>query len=438
MPKFIYFFSILLICISCQRGVKPTQKPVVFEIKENIKIDDSMDGLGACEPSIVISPKTPNILVAGSILNRVYRSEDGGKSWTKSELSSSLGVYGDPVVEADFEGNFFYAHLSNPKGNAWADDEFLDRIVVQKSVDSGKTWSDGNYPAPNPPKDQDKEWMAVDPLTNDIVMCWTEFDKYGSESDIHNSRILFSRLPYDTDEWSDPIAISGKEGDCLDGDNTTEGAVPTVGPNGEIYVSWSFDEKIFFDRSFDGGKTWLTEDKIITDHPGGWDISIPGIYRCNGMPVTKADISEGPNKGRIYVNWSDQRYGEDDTDIWLIYSDDKGDSWTDPIRVNDDLPGKHQFFTWMDVDPMTGYVYIVFYDRRAYDDTRTDVYLAYSEDGGKTFKNEKVSESPFTPNPFVFFGDYNDISAYNGEIRPIWTRLDKTKLSVWTAIISHK
>ncbi|HPQ22025.1 MAG TPA: glycosyl hydrolase, partial [Saprospiraceae bacterium] len=79
-----------------------------------------------------------------------------------------------------------------------------------------------------------------------------------------------------------------------------------------------------------------------------------------------------------------------------------------------------------------------FYDRRNHENIDTDVYLAYSTDGGDHFTNVKISETPFTPNPQIFFGDYNDISAYDGQIRPIWTRLDGFKLSVLTALIEHK
>jgi len=51
----------------------------------------------------------------------------------------------------------------------------------------------------------------------------------------------------------------------------------------------------------------------------------------------------------------------------------------------------------------------------------------------------KISEKPFTPtNNGVFFGDYNNISAYNGRVRPIWTQLDDRTLSVWTALIDFE
>ncbi|MEZ5146518.1 MAG: sialidase family protein [Bacteroidales bacterium] len=67
------------------------------------------------------------------------------------------------------------------------------------------------------------------------------------------------------------------------------------------------------------------------------------INRCNGLPITVCDLSGGPNNGTIYINWSDQSNGEDDTDVWVVKSTDGGDTWSEPMRVNDDPPGKQQF-----------------------------------------------------------------------------------------------
>jgi hypothetical protein len=122
-------------------------------------------------------------------------------------------------------------------------------------------------------------------------------------------------------------------------------------------------------------------------------------------------------------------------DVWMVKSADGGNTWSAPRRVNDDAPGRQQFFTWMTVDQATGFLWFVFYDRRNFTDTRTDVYMAVSKDGGETFGNFKVSESPFIPNSNMFFGDYTCISAFNNVVRPIWTRLDTYKFSVWTAIL---
>lgn len=106
------------------------------------------------------------------------------------------------------------------------------------------------------------------------------------------------------------------------------------------------------------------------------------------------------------------------------------------MRLNDDETERDQFFSWIACDPVTGHLYTVFYDRRNTEDIETEVYLAYSKDGGETWTNERISESAFSPDPMLFFGDYNNIDAYDGMVRPVWTRLDEDgKMSVWTALI---
>ena len=371
--------------------------------------------------------------MAASNLDFYYYSFDGGTTWTEGRMWSSLGVWGDPCVIFDAEGNLYYGHLSDP-----LDGDFIDRIVIQKSVDGGQTWNDGAGIGLNPPKDQDKEWLVADhtesPFRNTIYAAWTEFDQYGSGNPADRTRILSSYSRDFGTTWTDPIVVSDLTGDCLDSDNTVEGAVPAIGPQGEVYLSWAGPQGIMFDKSLDGGETFGT-DIFVTSMPGGWDIDIPGIFRCNGFPVTACDISYSPHRGNIYIMWTDQSNGPDDTDVFLIKSTDGGETWGPKIRVNDDPPGKHQFFAWMAIDQFTGYIYVAFYDRRDSDDFSTEVYLARSVDGGNTFINYKISDYPFSPISGIFFGDYINVAAQNGIIHVVWTRMDGIDLSIWATRI---
>jgi len=379
------------------------------------------------EPSIIMDPKHPNVLIGASNLRNYYVSLDTGRTWTSSLLNSSNGVFGDPALAVDTSGDFYFFHLSNPATGNW-----IDRIVCQKSTDRGATWSDGSYTGLNGTHAQDKHWPVVDRTNNMIYVTWTQFDVYGSANPLDSSIILFSKSADTGLTWSDPKRINKLAGDCIDSDSTVEGAVPAVGPNGEVYVAWAGPRGLTFNKSLDQGEHWLEEEQLISDIPGGWDYDIPGIYRSNGLPITVCDLSTGPHRGTIYVNWSDQRNGINDTDVWLAKSTDGGQSWSSPIRVNDDASNRQQFFTYMAVDQATGYLYFVFYDRRDYVDENTDVYMAVSQDGGETFINRKISESPFFPNSGVFFGDYTNITVSNGIVRPIWTRLNNGQLSIWT------
>ena len=386
------------------------------------------------EPTICINTSNTQNIVAGANANKLFYSNDGGLTWENDILTSSHGVAGDPCIINDKYGNFYYFHLSNPMSGSW-----LDRIVCQKSTDNGTVWNDGSYMGLTSPKDQDKEWATVDFKNNNIYTTWTQFDLYGSTSSTKKSNILFSMSEDNGESWSTAIQINEFSGNCIDSDNTTEGAVPAVGPNGEIYVAWSYNEKIYFDKSLDQGKTWLDNDIEVSSQLGGWDYDIPGIMRCNGLPVTCCDTSNSRYKGTIYVNWTDQSNGGNDTDVWLCKSSDGGNTWSKKIRVNDDTTKTHQFLTWMTIDQTNGNLYFVFYDRRNYTDNTTDVYIAVSKNGGASFTNFKISEKPFLPRNDVFFGDYNNITAHNNVIRPIWTRLHydavESGLSIWTSII---
>lgn len=412
---------------------------VTFAQPENIRVSKEWS-TDPEEVSIAINPANPDQLAAGANISYFYSSEDGGKTWSQKNLKSTYGVWGDPCVIYNGKGELFFGHLSNPDKNIFSNGYWIDRIVVQKSTDNGASWNNGVGVGFTSPKNQDKEWLAVDLTESDysgnLYMAWTEFDDYGSYAPSDKSRILFSKSEDDGMTWENPVAINDVNGNCIDGDNTVEGAVPCVGPDGEVYISWAGPEGLVFDKSLDGGKTF-GEDVFVSDIPGGWAFNVEGISRCNGLPITACDVSDSEYRGNIYINWSDQRNGTENTDIFLAKSEDGGQTWSEPKRVNTDNSGKHQFFTWMTIDQSTGYLYFVFYDRRDTEYYITNVYMAVSKDGGETFSNYRINERTFNPSQNIFFGDYTNVAAYEGKIYPIWMAMNNQKLSVWTSIIEE-
>ena len=119
-------------------------------------------------------------------------------------------------------------------------------------------------------------------------------------------------------------------------------------------------------------------------------------------------------KGRYTINWIDARNG--DPDVFVRSSRDGGETWSTPVRINDDpiKNGKVQFFTWMSVDPIDGSVNSVFTIRGDTEGALTKITLARSIDGGHSFVNYKIDVPPFVCDPKVFFGDYSGISATTG------------------------
>jgi hypothetical protein len=390
------------------------------------------------EPSIVVNPDNPKNIVAGIVLDRSVYTIDGGLTWKETTLKSSYGVYGDPALVADHKGSIYYFHLADPSGKGRSADEWLDRISCQKSTDKGATWGPASFTGLNPPKDNDKPWPAHHPKKDFLAVTWTQFDTYGSKDTTCRTNIMFSKSTSKGDKWSDPVRVNKKSGDCLDSDFTVMGASPAISFDDKIFVVWAHQGNIFLDRSYDDGKNWLKNDMLIAKQMGGWDLAVPGLARCNGLPQLAIDNSGSPFNGSLYVLWADQRSGENDTDIWLIRSSNRGDNWSSPVKVNQDGPGKHQFLPWMTVDQTNGILYVVYYDRRNYVDDQTDVYLAWSMDGGNKFSEVKISESAFTPDASKFLGDYTNVSAHKNIIAPVWTRMDFGKTKVLTTVIKQE
>lgn len=209
----------------------------------------------------------------------------------------------------------------------------------------------------------------------------------------------------------------------------------------------------------------LTLDRLVytgsinvhNDTTSGGDFKVPaqpsrGIWMGLSMDV---DRSGGVNDGRIYVAFADQgdlddnaTTQHDNTDIFVIASDNDGRTWTTlgtnpaddlgigPKRVNfDDTTTSSQFFSWLDVDQSTGNVAVSWYDARnddgafgvgdhngtANDDV--EYFASFSTDGGVTWA-PNIQVSDFASSAIGTnggdYGDYTALAFANGTIHMAW------------------
>lgn len=395
------------------------------------------DGIETNEPCIAIHPVYPGQQILGANTSLFFTSADAGFTWQPVKISSTYGFYGDPVTHIDAKGRFYLLHLAKNPKLPWP--ASFDRIVLDVSDDEGKTWKSIGI-GHNPPKMQDKPWIAVDEnksskFNGNIYVSWTEFDKYGSKSAADSSRIRFGRSSAALDSFS-VVTVSDSCGDAADGDNTLEGATCAIGKKGEIYIAWAGKGKIWFDKSLDGGKTW-GKDQIIEVQKGSWNTDdISHLMRSNSMPFLKSD-----NKGRLYLIFGDTRNG--DQDVYLKVSKDGGKTWEPTIRLNTDAIGnkREQYMPALTTDAKTGKIYACWYDRRNSEHNLfTDVYLRPLKNG-KPGKEFRVTNMPFCPpGKKVFFGDYISVAAARKEVRVAYTLWDHEKLipTVHVALLTDK
>jgi hypothetical protein len=76
------------------------------------------------------------------------------------------------------------------------------------------------------------------------------------------------------------------------------------------------------------------------------------------------------------------------------------------------------------VDPVTGAVNVIFYDRRLDPkNQKTTVTLARSTDGGLTFTNYAWTRDAFMPHRDNFLGDYIGVAALNNKVYGAWAEI---------------
>jgi len=262
---------------------------------------------------------------------------------------------------------------------------------------------------------------------------WTRFELLSSD----DGHVEISRSANNGASWLSPINVSNS----LPAPNDlNQGVNISTGPNGEVYAVWAvyentsvLDEKaIGFNKSVNGGASFGSASKIITNIKGIRNVGVSKSMRVNSFPSMSVDISGGANNGNIYVVWTNVGTPGINTgtnkSVYIIRSSNGGTTWSTPVKVNQGpfQNGKEAYFPWISCDPVTGFLYIIFYDDRNTSASSCEAWVAISEDAGATWEDFRVSDVSFTPSPIPglaadYFGDYLGISAYNGRVYPCWT-----------------
>jgi len=107
---------------------------------------------------------------------------------------------------------------------------------------------------------------------------------------------------------------------------------------------------------------------------------------------------------------------EGDDDVWVIVSYDSGDTFGDPIRVNDNLNPSRQFQSWAAVDRY-GAVHVAWTDLR--DNGQNATYYARMVDPDVGFE-DNVQVTDATGAPASFLGDFKDIEIQGRDVIVTW------------------
>ncbi len=412
------------------KGSRINAKGVVREDSPDIPVTN--ENSTQSENSIFINPNDPDHVLqsnnsttnpVGTLFGANYFfSYDFGQTWGGSLQGAGGSNSGDPTTAINLQGRQFvgYIHSNYGQGVSYSDD--------------GNNWTPVLVASPSGGGILDKNHLWIDnSLTSlyqgNLYNAWTDF--YGPNNyDIELSRSTNAGL-----NWSSKINVSS----AVNAGSHNQGVNIQTGPNGEVYVVWSIydswpsdETALGFTRSFNGGATFQTAQRILSNKRGIRTSGVSKNHRVNSFPSMAADISGGDLNGNIYIVWANIgvpgiNQGPD-TDIYMIRSSDQGTTWSAPIRVNQNPSGMghKSYFPWITCDPETGVLSVIYYDDRNVGSNKCEVFCAISFDGGESWEDFRVSDTDFTPSPIPglangYMGDYLGIAARGSKVYPVWT-----------------
>ena len=238
-------------------------------------------------------------------------SRDYGVTFREGALLSGPGptdaFHGDPTVAVNRKtGNFYisgilrqgstFVGVAALRGHFGPDSFVIDmRKVIALA-------SGGDF--------LDKPWMAVDSLSGNVYITWTNF-----AADI-STQIELQRLDADLNPLA-PVQVVRHEPYGYYG---VQGSYPTVGNDGTLYVPysvlyadtlallWNTPGHFEIARSNDGGATFGPPNTIASAYSHVLTIP-PGSQRGFWAQLLAMDVdrTRGPHRGRLYAVWSESR-----------------------------------------------------------------------------------------------------------------------------------
>lgn len=325
------------------------------------------------------------------------RSDDGGQSWSTSELPRPVGSPGqsDPWLVARASGRVLAARYSDCG------------VAVAASDDEGASWSSwremhvGDGCADKPSLSRGR----MGPLV--LVYHVIETSGDGVRVDLAVSRD-------DGDTWTAPETVAPEAGERR--------LAPTAAvlADGSIAVAWWRPDigGVEATRSNDDGATWATPTVLNSEE---------GSVMQSDRPLLRPPFPTLAVLGNTLIAaWPDA--GSGDWDVVASRSDDGGRTWSDPLPLDSGGPGD-QWMVTVAAGP-DGRLHAVWYDSA---DGPTSVRYAVSDDLGRSW-SLMAAEPGVVADGRARLGDYLGLDvAPTGEAYTAWTAVRSDSLRVLVA-----
>ena len=407
------------------------------------------------EAAVAVNPANSNDVVVASNVEfgfgvLVAVSHDAGATWKRTVLGDG-DRFGsaccDPTISWDAKGNLFLAWLGyEGKG-------YPNVVPVVLSTDAGDSWTTnavldppapatrirarGPVPfrAPSVVEEEPRGAGALDQPTivtgaKAVWAVWSQdgwLQAAGARAPALGDVRPFRRaqdIPHTHGCTFGDIAI-GPKGEVL---QVCQRDVPNTKPP-VARLRTNIDRDGFGPKGFSAGAA-IARTNVTLFEP----IPAQRSRTIDAEAGLAWDTTGGAFDGRVYLIYTDEQPDQsDDTDTYLMTSDNRGGAWTAPVPIA--TSPRSQFLPRIALDRTTGHLAVGWHD--AVGDTGSGPYdtdgaantdamyfMTFSADGGVSWTFPfKVSAAPSNAKAAanqIDYGDYTGLAFVGGVAHPAW------------------
>ena len=317
----------------------------------------------------------------------LFITNDGGATWNFVDAFANLGTlptlpgFTPPLEASDQQcvfdgfGNLFYVSLSAIATFDFSTITLVAYVVM--SPDGGNTWTLVDFITKVNPLTFGLDYpkIGTGPGPNGSFVTWVMLKQDISFDEIVNNG---STLPLMTAAYqtTGKGVVSNKSYQEIPSSENGGYGTIAVGPKGDVLVVGSATNNTLGSLPSTNTSIWYAYDqkgiegtfspaKVVANSNTGYNIAYLPQQNRSTWAHPNAVID---NNGRFYLLYVDQptpHLTQPNPNIFLIYSDDKGEHWSTPIRINNDVRNTtFHIMPELYVDPFSNDLAITWLDSR--------------------------------------------------------------------------
>lgn len=457
--------------------------PPNVTLGEEVQVSLERQRVPHFEPHISVNPRDPEHLLVAAVsygddgvdlascseawcselvISAAFVSWDGGGTWIPVTLECDL----DPWTAFDTAGSAYVSCLYPVE---FAPGRWRMLVALHRSRDGGRSFTGPTLVPAGEGTSSDRPFLAVDT---------TSGPRTGTVYVVRGQSVAISEEL----SWFGPSIVRSVDG----GASFLEPSIHMINnlfnypqgvqllPNGDVAVLYvdtppphgvvpRQDLVHVYNFSFRDPRVPDSRSWVFVSPDGGETFGPPRLVAEHPVTAFAVDTSE-PFFGRWYVamsatvSYEAESWSFEDgspTAVYVMYSDDSGESWSPPIRVSDGVQSGLVGRTMMAAN-RDGIVGVAWYDdRNSSGEGCYDIYFSVSADGGDTFTADRrlssVTSCQGVPGNvmvdpggerdvaarFPLGGDYSGLAAGpDGRFHVVWADSRTGVYQLWTRSVA--